>query len=123
MSSRPAPKLRLDALVEFIAKLEAKRKELEREVQEKEILEKVLAGEIDLSPEQDESLHRECVKQSELEEAQDARQEEVSDLWRWVAEFASHTAACCHGALVGLRRPHRLCTCGFNEVATELERQ
>lgn len=113
---------RLGEIRAQISKLEDERKELEREVQEAEILEKVLSGEIEFPPGQEEKLHRECVKQQELEEAQGAREEELSDLWSWVEEFGSHTGACLSGALAGNRALHPLCTCGWNDVATELER-
>lgn len=112
----------LDDLDEQISALEDKRKELTLEIEKEEILEKVLSGEIDLTPEQEKSLHENCHSEDEFSEVQEHADLVETEAWDYLQEFGSHTAACLSGALVGEKRPHPLCTCGWNHVATEAER-
>lgn len=101
---------RLEALEEEINELEDKRKELMRE----EIEENPPDGWVK-KEEADADVEEEADARREAEEAED----------RWfdaIEKFGGHTPACCEGVLLGTKALSPICTCGWNEIATELER-
>jgi hypothetical protein len=97
----------LDDLEDEISKLEDRRKELLFEVAREEV-------------QDDQAGHEECYS---AEEVQEAREEGDIETWDALCQFGCHRPSCCEGALAGTQKLHRLCTCGWNEVATEIERK
>jgi hypothetical protein len=80
----------------------------------------------------EEEIHSECITEEALEAAEEERDKAEEDAAasriaeeearRCLERFGSHTAACLFGALAGSQKLHPLCTCGWNQVATEIER-
>jgi hypothetical protein len=107
---KESPQEQLDKLDRQLQVLEDKRKELLFEVAKEEAKE-------------DDSLHGSCTSEEDLEEYREDMEAELREEIRHVlGQFGGHRPSCCEGALAGTQKLHRLCTCGWNEVATQLER-
>jgi hypothetical protein len=106
----------LDDLEDEISKLEDRRKELLFEVAKEEV-----------RHDEDGTLHENCKDENDIDNAvQETREEdgvELDEVWEALSQFGGHRPSCCEGALAGTQKLHRLCTCGWNEVATEIERK
>jgi TolA-binding protein len=95
----------LDEIDDKISELEDKRKELLFEVAKEEAKE-------------DDEVHEDCASKDDLKAAEDEAEAAAEALER----FGGHRADCLSGALAGTQKLHPLCTCGWNDVATEIER-
>jgi hypothetical protein len=119
---KKSPQEQLDEIDSQLDNLEEKRKELLLEIQTAEVFEKILSGEIDLTEEQEKDLHIDCRTVEELDEQTAEDRAAAEEAWDYLREFGSHAGACLSGALAGNQELHPLCTCGWNHVATEIER-
>lgn len=116
---KKSAKDRLDGIDEQIQKLNDEREVLYREVTEEEVLEdgeKVQAL-IDRAVEEARKEESERFDEHVEEACEDRRREWLEPL----RLYGGHQD-CLEGAVVG-RRLHPQCTCGWNDVATDLERQ
>lgn len=114
---KKSPQEQLDEVVEQINSLEDKREELLYEVTKEEVRE-----------DEDflEEVHKGCLTEEavdiKIDEAREDAEQDAEEAWQLLREFGGHAPPCLSGALVGSRALHPLCTCGWNEVATRLER-
>lgn len=69
-----------------------------------------------------EEVNDEHKAREEAETRADAAEEEVHQLRQALQAFGGHNPECLSGALAGAKALHPLCTCGWNGVATEIER-
>jgi hypothetical protein len=69
------------------------------------------------------TLHKECYTEEEILDARAEEQEAAEEVWEALQKFGGHTADCCQGIFRGEKLLHRLCTCGWNHFATEVERR
>lgn len=106
---------RLEDIETQLEDLEEKRKELLFEIAKEEAAES-------------EEVHKNCISEETLKEeeerADDAETHAEETEWAYQAleNFGGHKADCLQGAVTG-HRLHPLCTCGWNEIATEIERR
>jgi hypothetical protein len=114
INSKKSASDRLNDVLTQISILEDRRKEL-------------LIEEAKEEARQDEEIHSECITDQDLDNAvEEARAEEreaAEEVWDHLRTYGGHEATCLSGALLGEKAPHALCTCGWNEVATVLERR
>jgi hypothetical protein len=114
INSKKSASDRLNDVLTQISILEDRRKEL-------------LIEEAKEEARQDEEIHSECITDQDLDNAvEEARAEEreaAEEVWDHLRTYGGHEATCLSGALLGEKAPHALCTCGWNEVATQLERR
>lgn len=103
-------------LKDKLSDLEGKRKEIEHEILKEEIREEVLYDE-------EGTVHAECFTATEVEDARAEGTEQAHDVWDALQVYGGHTATCLSGALLGSQVLHPLCTCGWNDAATDLERR
>jgi hypothetical protein len=106
---KKSPQEQLDEIDDQMTALEERRKELLFEVAKEEAAE-------------DEEVHKDCASKDELREAEEEADENY-EAWEHLRQFGGHAPPCLQGALAGTQALHPLCTCGWNEVATHLERR
>jgi hypothetical protein len=68
------------------------------------------------------TLHSGCFSAEDVHDARDEGREEGEEAWDHLRAYGSHGPECLSGALATERALHPLCTCGWNHVATQLER-
>lgn len=97
-----------EAIRDLTNELNARKEALESEIEEAE-------------EEAERKEHEQEIEDARQEGREESREEVQDETLDWLARYGGHQD-CLEGAVVG-QKLHPRCTCGWNDVATDLERR